>query len=83
MQSARALALLGPGLDGQLAIELVRRQGCEVIAATLATPFTAYHQAVISSAERLGVELIIFDAGPGYFERIAHPRFGYTREMAP
>lgn len=83
MQSARGLALLGPGLDGQLALELVRRQGCDVIAATLATPFTSYHQAVVSSAERLGVVLITLDAGPGYLERIVHPRFGYTREMAP
>lgn len=81
--SARGLALLGPGLDGQIAIELMRRAGVEVIAATLATPFTSYHTAVVASAERLLVPLITLTVDASYYERVKHPRFGYTREMAP
>src|SRR5688500_16780807 len=83
MPRLRCIALLGPGLDGRLAIELVRRQGIEVIAATFSSPFTAYHDAVVGSASRLGVELIVLTAGNDYLERIRHPRFGYTRELAP
>lgn len=83
MPSVRGLALLGPGLDGQLAIELVRSQGCEVIAATFSTPFTAYYESVCAAAARLQIQLLTLPSGPDYLQRVAHPRFGYTREMAP
>ena len=83
MPSARGLALLGPGLDGQLAIELIRRQGSEVVAATFATPFTAYYEQVQAAAARRDVPLITLQSDADYLQRVAHPRFGYTREMAP
>lgn len=79
----RAIALLGPGLDGCLAIELVRRQGIEVIAATLATACTTYRDKIEAAAATLGVELITLAADEGYYYRVRHPRFGYTRERAP
>lgn len=78
-----ALALLGPGLDGQLAIELMRRLRWQIVAATFATPFTSYHQSIVEAAHRLGVELITLTPGEDYLHRVAHPRFGYSREMAP
>jgi tRNA-specific 2-thiouridylase len=83
MDALRCIALLGPGLDGQLAIELLRRLGVDVIAATLSSPFTKYHDSVVASAARLNVPLIVLTTDEDYLQRVAHPRFGYTREMAP
>ena len=79
----RCLALLGSGLDGQLAIALLQRQGIEVIAATLNTVFTTQATAVRQAAERLKIPLVTILADAEYFQRVRHPRFGYARELAP
>src|SRR5690606_3638812 len=47
------------------------------------TPFTNYHTAVVASADRLQVPLVTLTVDAIYYERVKHPRFGYTREMAP
>ena len=79
----RAIALLGPGLDGRLAIELARRQGIEVVAATLAAACITYRDKIQAAADALKVELVTLAADESYYHRVRHPRFGYTRERAP
>jgi hypothetical protein len=64
-------------------MELMRRQGVDVVAATLATLFTQYHEAVAKRAAHYGFPLITLAADEQYYQRIQHPRFGLTREMAP
>lgn len=81
--ATRCIALLGPGLDGQLAIALLQQQGIEVVAATLSSVFIKYLAAVEAAAARLQVPLVVLPTGEDYLQRVRHPRFGYTREMAP
>jgi tRNA-specific 2-thiouridylase len=79
----RCLALFTGGLDSQIAVRLLQRQGIEVIGVQVGTPFTGAAEGVSQIADRLGIELRRLEWGSDYLELIARPRFGFAEEMAP
>lgn len=87
MTKVKAISLLSGGLDSILATELVRRQGIEVIAFNLKTPFGIPKKDGISeaaqAAEQLKVPLRVQCADKEYIKMLRHPKHGYGRNLNP
>ncbi|MCW4028925.1 MAG: hypothetical protein NWE92_04685 [Candidatus Bathyarchaeota archaeon] len=87
MTKVKAISLFSGGLDSILATELIRRQGIEVIAFNVKTPFgipkkdgkTEAEQA----AEQLGVPLKIQNVESDYIRMLRHPKHGYGKNLNP
>lgn len=87
MTKVKAISLFSGGLDSILATELIRRQGIEVIAFNVKTPFgipkkdgkTEAEQA----AEQLGVPLKIQYVEGDYLRMLRHPKHGYGKNINP
>ncbi len=87
MRKAKAISLFSGGLDSILATELVRRQGIEVIAFNIKTPFgipkkdgqTEAQQA----AEILKVPLVVQRVDKEYIKMLRNPRHGYGKNINP
>ncbi len=83
----KGLGLLSGGLDSMLAVELVRRQGVEVVAFNVKTPFCIPKKDGTSeaaqAADQLKVPLKVVSVGGDYVRMLRHPKFGYGRNMNP
>jgi tRNA U34 2-thiouridine synthase MnmA/TrmU len=87
MAKVKAISLFSGGLDSILATELIRRQGIEVIAFNIKTPFgipkgdgkTEAQQA----AEQLGVPLKVQCVEGDYLRMLRHPQHGYGKNLNP
>lgn len=79
----RCLALFTGGLDSQIAVRLMQRQGIEVIGVYIRTPFTANLEAATEAAVRLQIELVSLGWANNYFELLSRPLFGFAEELAP
>lgn len=79
----RCLALFTGGLDSQIAVRLLQRQGIDVIGVQVRTPFTGPAEGIAAVAERLGIELHRATWGHDYLQLLAGPRLGFAEEMAP
>jgi tRNA U34 2-thiouridine synthase MnmA/TrmU len=83
----KALGLLSGGLDSILAVELVRRQGIEVIAFNVKTPFCVPKKDGSSeaqqAADQLKVPLKILYVDKDYLRMLRNPKYGYGRNMNP
>jgi len=82
-----AVGLLSGGLDSALAARLLFEHGVRVIAYHLFTPFTSAVRAEDARAVKLcrglGVECIVENAGPDYFDVLKKPRFGRGTAFNP
>lgn len=87
MRKVKAISLLSGGLDSILATELVRRQGIEVVAFNLKTPFGIPKKDGKSeaqqAAEQLKVPLVVKSADKEYIQMLRHPKHGYGKNINP
>lgn len=83
----KALSLLSGGLDSILATELVQRQGIEVVAFNVKTPFCVPKKdgssEAAEAAKQLKVPLKVVCVGLDYVHMLRHPKHGYGRNMNP
>lgn len=85
----KGLALFSGGLDSALAIKVAQQAGSVVEALHFTSPF--YHSKngteapdyVVELAQQLGVRLHVKPYPEDYLELIAHPRFGYGKNLNP
>jgi tRNA-specific 2-thiouridylase len=87
MTRVKALSLLSGGLDSILATELVRRQGIEVVAFNVKTPFCIPKKDGSSeasqAADQLKVPLKVVSVDKDYIKMLRKPKYGYGRNMNP
>jgi len=85
----KAIALLSGGLDSILAVRLLLDQGIEVESVNFVSVFGTFTSKSGSrmeakvAAERLGVELTVFNYSKDLMELIRQPRYGYGKNMNP
>ncbi|HCF51441.1 MAG TPA: tRNA 4-thiouridine(8) synthase ThiI [Syntrophomonas sp.] len=80
----KAISLFSGGLDSQLACQLIRRQGIEVIAVCFQTPFFGSNPSIQTSAARLGIDLHLLEISDEYMSDILlKPRYGYGKNFNP
>jgi len=87
MTKVKAISLFSGGLDSILATELVRRQGIEVIAYNLKTPFGTTKKDGKSeaqqAAEQLNVPLVVQSFDKEYINMLRKPKHGYGKNINP
>lgn len=87
MGKVKAVSLFSGGLDSILATELVRRQGIEVIAYNLKTPFGTAKKDGKSEAqqgaEQLKVPLVVQSFDKEYINMLRKPKHGYGKNINP
>jgi tRNA-specific 2-thiouridylase len=87
MTRVKALSLLSGGLDSILATELIRRQGIEVVAFNVKTPFCIPKKDGASeateAANQLKVPLKVVSVGKDYLQMLRNPKYGYGKNMNP
>ena len=87
MTNVRALSLFSGGLDSILATELVRRQGIEVVAFNVKTPFCIPKKdgssEATQGADQLRVPIKVLSFDKDYIKMIRNPKYGYGRNMNP
>ena len=83
----KALGLLSGGLDSILAVELIRRQGIEVVAFNVKTPFCSPKKDGSSeaqqAADQLKVPLKVLCVDKDYLRMLRNPKYGYGKNMNP
>jgi adenylyl- and sulfurtransferase ThiI len=83
----KALGLLSGGLDSILAIELLRKQGVEVVAFNVKTPFCISKKngtsEAVQAANQLKAPLKVVSVEKDYLRMLRNPRFGYGKNMNP
>ncbi len=87
MTKVKAISLFSGGLDSILATELVRRQGIDVIAFNVKTPFgipkTDGKSEVEQAAEQLKVPLKVQSVDKEYIQMLRQPKHGYGKNINP
>jgi tRNA-uridine 2-sulfurtransferase len=86
MTCVKAVGLLSGGLDSILAIEMIQRQGIEVTAFNVRSPFCLCKKdgcAAVDAAKQLNVPLKMVAAGNDYLRMLRKPKHGYGRNMNP
>ncbi len=82
----KALGLLSGGLDSILATEMIQKQGIEVTAFNVRSPFCLCKKdgcAAVDAAKQLNVPLKVVAAGNDYLRMLRNPKHGYGRNMNP
>ncbi|HNX28681.1 MAG TPA: tRNA 4-thiouridine(8) synthase ThiI [Syntrophomonadaceae bacterium] len=80
----KAVSLFSGGLDSQLAVLLIQKQGITVIGVNFITPFFAVKQSTLDAAETLGIELLTIDISAEYMGNVLiNPVYGYGQHMNP
>jgi tRNA U34 2-thiouridine synthase MnmA/TrmU len=82
----KALGLLSGGLDSILATEIIQKQGIEVTAFNVRSPFCLCKKdgcAAVDAAKQLNVPLKVVAAGNDYLRMLRNPKHGYGRNMNP
>jgi tRNA-specific 2-thiouridylase len=87
MTRVKAISLLSGGLDSILATELILRQGIEVVAFNVKTPFGIPKKdgtsEAIEAANQLKVPLKVVSVGKDYLHMLRNPKYGYGKNMNP
>ena len=86
MTRVKALGLLSGGLDSILATEMIVKQGIEVTAFNVRSPFCLCKKdgcAAVDAAKQLNVPLKVVAAGNDYLRMLRNPKHGYGRNMNP
>lgn len=86
MTRVKALGLLSGGLDSILAVEMIQKQGIEVTAFNVRSPFCLCKKngcAAVDAAKQLNVPLKMVAAGNDYLRMLRKPKHGYGRNMNP
>ncbi|MDR0492536.1 MAG: hypothetical protein LBH74_02705 [Nitrososphaerota archaeon] len=86
MTKVKAVGLLSGGLDSILATELILKQGIEVTAFNVKSPFCLCKKdgcAAIDAAKQLNIPLKMVAAGNDYIRMLRNPKHGYGKNMNP
>ncbi len=84
--TVKAIGLLSGGLDSILATEMILKQGIEVTAFNVRSPFCLCKKdgcAAVDAAKQLNVPLKMVAAGNDYLRMLRKPKHGYGRNMNP
>jgi tRNA U34 2-thiouridine synthase MnmA/TrmU len=85
----KVVALLSGGLDSQLAVKMMQKQGFEVSAVAIKTPFCDFDCGrgcgfeIRERADTLGVNLKTVYLGDEYIEMLKNPKHGFGSGMNP
>jgi len=85
----KVVALLSGGLDSQLAVKMMQKQGFEVSAVAIKTPFCDFDCGrgcgfeIRGRADDLGVDLKTVYLGDEYIEMLKNPKHGFGSGMNP
>lgn len=85
----KVVALLSGGLDSQLAVKMMQKQGFEVSAVAIKTPFCDFDCGrgcgfeIRERADSLGVNLKTVYLGDEYIEMLKNPKHGFGSGMNP
>lgn len=88
-EKRKVVALLSGGLDSQLAVKMMQKQGFEVFAVAIKTPFCDFDCGrgcgfqIRERADTLGVNLKTVYLGDEYIEMLKNPKHGYGSGMNP
>jgi len=88
-EKKKVVALLSGGLDSQLAVKMMQKQGFEVSAVAIKTPFCDFDCGrgcgfeIRERADTLGVNLKTVYLGDEYIEMLKHPKHGFGAGMNP
>ena len=88
-EKKKIVALLSGGLDSTLAIKTMQKQGFEVSAVAIKTPFCDFDCGrgcgfeIREKADNLGVNLKTVYLGDEYIEMLKHPKYGFGSGMNP
>ena len=88
-EKKKIVALLSGGLDSTLAIKTMQKQGFEVSAVAIKTPFCDFDCGrgcgfeIREKADNLGVNLKTVYLGAEYIEMLKHPKHGFGSGMNP
>jgi len=88
-QKHKVVALLSGGLDSQLAVKMMQKQGFEVSAVAIKTPFCDFDCGrgcgfeIRERADTLGVNLKTVYLGDEYIEMLKNPKHGFGSGMNP
>ena len=88
-EKKKIVALLSGGLDSTLAIKTMQKQGFEVSAVAIKTPFCDFDCGrgcgfeIREKADDLGVNLKTVYLGDEYIEMLKHPKHGFGSGMNP
>ena len=88
-EKKKIVALLSGGLDSTLAIKTMQKQGFEVSAVAIKTPFCDFDCGrgcgfeIREKADNLGVNLKTVYLGDEYIEMLKHPKHGFGSGMNP
>ena len=88
-EKKKIVALLSGGLDSTLAVKTMQKQGFEVSAVAIKTPFCDFDCGrgcgfeIRERADNLGVNLKTVYLGDEYIEMLKHPKHGFGSGMNP
>ncbi len=88
-QKKKVVALLSGGLDSQLAVKMMQKQGFEVSAVAIKTPFCDFDCGrgcgfeIRERADNLGVNLKTVYLGDEYIQMLKNPKYGIGAGMNP
>ncbi|HXV65730.1 MAG TPA: tRNA (5-methylaminomethyl-2-thiouridylate)-methyltransferase [Nitrosopumilaceae archaeon] len=88
-EKKKVVALLSGGLDSQLAVKMMQKQGFEVSAVAIKTPFCDFDCGrgcgfeIRERADTLGVNLKTVYLGDEYIEMLKNPKHGFGSGMNP
>ncbi len=88
-EKKKVVALLSGGLDSQLAVRMMQKQGFEVSAVAIKTPFCDFDCGrgcgfeIRERADELDVNLKTVYLGDEYIEMLKHPKYGIGAGMNP
>lgn len=80
----KAVSLFSGGLDSQLAVCLIQKQGITVTGINFVTPFFGARQATLDAAKALDIELLTVDISADYLINVLkNPVYGFGKNMNP
>ncbi len=88
-EKKKVVALLSGGLDSQLAVRMMQKQGFEVSAVAIKTPFCDFDCGrgcgfeIRERADALNVKLKTVYLGDEYIEMLKNPKYGFGAGMNP
>ena len=88
-EKKKVVALLSGGLDSRLAVKMMQKQGFEVEAVAIKTPFCDFDCGrgcgfeIRETADNLGVKPKTVYLGDEYIEMLKHPKHGFGSGMNP
>lgn len=88
-EKKKVVALLSGGLDSRLAVKMMQKQGFEIEAVAIKTPFCDFDCGrgcgfeIRETADNLGVKLKTVYLGDEYIKMLKHPKHGFGSGMNP